>query len=49
MRVANGEHARRIASARIIRFKRLVNVPLSKIETALLDLNCSIRLLTLIA
>jgi hypothetical protein len=42
MAVANGEHARGVATPRIIRFKRLVNVPLSKIEPTLLDLNRSI-------
>src|ERR1700722_11858756 len=47
MAVANGEHARRIAPAGVIRFERFENVPLSKIQTPLLNLNRSIRELRL--
>lgn len=43
MAVANGEHARRITTARVIRFEGLENVPLGKIQTPLLYLNRSIR------
>ena len=47
MAVANGEHARRIAPARIIAAQGFVNVPLGKIEPPLLELNRHVRELRL--
>ena len=43
MAVANGEHARRITTARIVGTERLVNVLLRQIEPPLFDLNRSVR------
>jgi hypothetical protein len=43
MAIANSEHRSRVATARVIRFEGLKNVPLGKIQTPLLDLNRSVR------
>jgi hypothetical protein len=39
MRIADGEHARRIAPPRIVAAKRFVDVLLREIQTPLLDLD----------
>src|SRR5258708_2091578 len=43
MRIANGEHARRIAPSGIIAAQGFENVPLGEIQAPLFDLNRSIR------